>query len=379
MNGFLKRLHSSVARRPLFYIFTVFLVVQLILFLKIGIFTDLEAKKYITQGNILYETGKLGETKYIFYLPVIFLVYLCRLLNSSYHLIIIVQVIVSGLSLWCFYKLGRSIAGAAVAFYASLFLALFIPLQSWNFYLYSDSIFISLSLIYTYVIYENSSKGIKGTFIILSFLVLLFFCRPHGLLFIPPTIIYFLFRNQTKAQLFSSIALCLGLLGGMYLLLNTAFTGGEDMDAMKPFIEEHIICFVPMKPEGASLNVVKTASPVYDIFYYIFHNPSHFVRLMFLKLGSFFNMTRSYYSVGHNIFLSFFMVPVYALGLVGLIWYIKPFKDFKIFFIALLTLYPLGATFQCDDWHSRFTMVVFPYILLLGVYGFERLQSISKK
>ena len=141
------------------------------------------------------------------------------------------------------------------------------------------------------------------------------------------------------------------------------------MDAMKPFIEEHIICFVPLKPEGANLNIVHTSNPVNDIFYYIFHNPLHFSKFAVLKLFSFFNMTRSYYSTMHNILLTLVLVPVYIFGLIGLFRFVKPFKNFTIFLVSLLILYPLAVTFQCDDWHSRFTMVVFPYILLLAIIG----------
>jgi hypothetical protein len=195
------------------------------------------------------------------------------------------------------------------------------------------------------------------------------FCRPHGLLFIPPTVIYLLFRKQSKTDLITSAGFCMALLLGMYFLLNTAFTGGADMDAMKPFIEEHIICFVPMKPDGAALNLVRTDNPVNDMFYYIFHNPLHFLKLMFLKLYSFFNMTRSYYSTWHNWFLSFFFIPVYLFSIIGLFRFARPFRNFAIFFISLLILYPLGATFQCDDWHSRFTLVVFPYFILLACIG----------
>lgn len=364
-----RNLNHKILNRSLLFLYCAFFIVQLILFIKIGVFTSLEAEKYVTQGNLLYETGKLSDTKYIFYLPVILLVYLCRLIGTSYLPVVLVQVALSGLSLFYFYKLSANIGNKRIAFYSSLLLALFIPLQVWNSYLYSDSIFISLTIIYTYLIYTYGTKGIKGTVVILLFLFLLLFSRPHGLLFIPPTIIYLLFRNQTRLALLGNIGLCLLLLIGMYILLNTAFTGGEDMDAMKPFVEEHIICFVPLKPEGADLDIIKTASPVNDIFYYIFHNPLHFLKFTFLKLYSFFNMTRSYYSTGHNILLSLILIPVYLFGLTGFFRFLKPFKNFTLFLVSLLILYPLGATFQCDDWHSRFTLVVFPYFILLACIG----------
>src|SRR5688572_23145081 len=200
MTGILTNLNRVVIHRPLFILFSLFLIVQTALFMKIGVFTELEAQKYITQGNLLYDTGRLSDIKYMFYLPVILLVYLCRLLGTSYHLVVFLQVALSGLSLFYFYRLGKIIGNPTIAFYSSILLVLFIPLQLWNFHLYSDSIFISLTIIYTYVVYHYGSKGVTGTIAILSFLVLLLFCRPHGLLFIPPTIIYLLFRKQSKKE-----------------------------------------------------------------------------------------------------------------------------------------------------------------------------------
>ena len=268
MTGILTNLGRVVNNRPLFILFSLFLIVQTALFIKIGVFTELEAQKYVTQGNLLYETGHLSATKYIFYLPVILLVYLCRLLGTSYHLVVFVQVILSAYSLFCYYRLGRGFSNAAIAFYSSALLVLFIPLQLWNFYLYSDSIFISLTIIYTYVIYRYGANGLTGILSILTLLAVLIFSRPAGLLFVPPTIIYMLFRKQSKKELLINAGACMALLICMYLLLNTAFTGGEDMDVMKPLIEEHIICFVPMRPEGAALDFIRTNNPVM-IFYII--------------------------------------------------------------------------------------------------------------
>src|SRR5690606_4172960 len=122
-------------------------------------------------------------------------------------------------------------------------------------------------------------------------------------LFIPPTIIFLLLRKQSKLLLLASSFLGLCLLTIMYFLLNKAFTGGGDMDAMKPFKEEHVICFVPMNPAGANLNLIVSNHPLHEMFYYIINNPGHFFKLMGLKLLSFFNLTRPYYSTPHNSFL----------------------------------------------------------------------------
>lgn len=370
---YLKQLHQFLSGRPYLTIFLVFSTVQVVLYNQIGIVTEIEASKYIEQGTLLYQNGQLSDTKYIFYLPIISLVWLCKAVGASWGLIVIIQVLLGALSLFLFYKLGWFLSNSKpVAFYSSIALALFVPLQSWNFFLYSESLFISLSIIFTYLVFVHGTKGYRGTLTILGALIVLCFSRPHGLLFIPPTIIFLVMRKQDRTQRLTSIAFCFALLAGMYVLLNTAFTGGSDMDAMKPFIEEHIICFVPLKPEGASIDVQITGNPVNDLFYYVLHNPLHFLRMAALKLLSFFNMTRPYYSSIHNILLAAFFLPVYIFSIFGLRRLISS-RPFAWFLLSLLILYPLGATFQCDDWHSRFTMVVFPYFILLGAWGVHSL------
>jgi hypothetical protein len=198
------------------------------------------------------------------------------------------------------------------------------------------------------------------------------------MLFIPPTIIYLLFRKQSRKEKWTSIVFSVLLLVSMYIFLKMAFTGGGDMDAMKPFIEEHVICFVPLQPGGAHLDIIKTTNPVNDLFYYIVHNPAHFLRLMGLKLLSFFNMTRSYYSALHNILLACAFIPVYFFSILGVFRFPRASRNFGIFLFSLLILYPLGATFQCDDWHSRFTMVVFPYFILLAGLGIAGIRNPRK-
>lgn len=346
-----------------------FFAVNLSLFMVTGVHTGLEADKYVTEGNHLFDQGGFTAPKYIFYLPVILLVYLTRLLSISVTWVALVQVILSAFALRSFFKLTAAIHDLRTATIAASGLALFIPLQLWNLFLYTDSIFISLTLIYAWTVYRQGRQGLRGTLIIIGFLFLLIFSRPHGLLIVPPTLLFLIFRKQTKQERILSILLCIGMLTVMYLFLNAAFSGGGDMDAMKPFIEEHIICFVPMKPEGARLNLIHTSSPVNDLLYYVLHNPLHFARLTVLKLYSFFNLTRPYYSTAHNAALAACIIPVYLLFLYGLKTFYRKDRNIVFYISALLILYPFGATFQCDDWHSRFTMIVFPYILMIASLG----------
>ena len=360
MQDFLSHSIFSSERRMNRLLLLLFVLIQLVLWLALGIETGLEAEKYVDQGRILFETGSLTEAKYFFYLPVIVLVWCCHVLHIPVEWVVLVQVALSGMAQWYFHRLVTALSGKRAGLIASVLLLFFFPLQSWNFFLYSDSIFISLSMIYAWMIYRYAHRSATGNLYVLGMLVLLVLSRPHGLLFVPPTLLYFLIaapNNRVRVLL----GLCgVLMLATMYLFMNRIFTGGEDMDALKPFVEEHIICFVPQKPEGASLNLQHTSSPVNDLMYYVIHNPLHFLRLLLLRLYSFFNLTRPFYSLSHNLYLLLYMIPLYFFGIWGMIRAWRIHRPFIWYAGLLLILYPLGATFQCDDWHSRFTMIVIP-------------------
>jgi 4-amino-4-deoxy-L-arabinose transferase-like glycosyltransferase len=352
----------------------VFLIVHATLWYIQGVELGLEADKYISQGEILLREGRLSESKFIFYLPVILLVSAAKALGLPLYVVAIVQILFSAYAQYVFYKLMRKLSSNATAFLASLILLLFIPLQAWNLFLYSDSIFISFSLLFAYTIYNYRPTRLKTILPVLLVLCGLVFSRPSGILFIPATIIYILLLPQDRRTRVIIAVGSITVLVLMYLSINTIFSGGSDMDVIKPYVEEHVICFVPQKPEGSSLTLLNSGDPVKDLFYYVVHNPLHFLRMVSLRMLSFFNLCRPYYSSTHNLLLIAFMVPMYLFSIAGILKTWRRTKPFVLFIALFVVLYSLGIALQCDDWHSRFTMVVIPYFIYLAAAGFMSLK-----
>ena len=92
---------------PVRLILAIYLIVQLILFWQTGVVTGLEAKKYIDEGASLYSSGTFSAPKYVFYIPVILLVYICRLLSLPVESIAIVNVILGAIATIKLYELGK--------------------------------------------------------------------------------------------------------------------------------------------------------------------------------------------------------------------------------------------------------------------------------
>jgi 4-amino-4-deoxy-L-arabinose transferase-like glycosyltransferase len=362
------------SKKNFFLIISAFAVVHILLFFLKGINTGLEAEKYIQQAENVLEGRFPSAPKYYFYVPIIYLIAFAQKFSLGYGFVTMMQSLLSAFALLLFYQGTKKIFNAQTALIASLGLCIFLPFMQWNFFLYSESIFISLSMILFYAACMFEKQSVKFFILIILLLTALVFTRPFGSLFIPPILIYFLFsKYENKKFKLLTVTTATLFVVVMYLGIQAVFHGGEDMDAMKPFIEEHIVCFVPNKPEGAKLDLKYYNNGIADILYYITHNPWHFTKLMIERLFSFFKFTRPWYSTLHNLFLFCVIVPVYVFFIIGLIKFLKRKTNLSIFIIAVLILYPLATTLQCDDWHSRFTMPVLPPIFAVSAYGLHHL------
>lgn len=356
--------------RRAWLLMVVFFGVQAVLFYQTGMVTTLEAEKYIREGTELAANGNLTETRFVFYLPVILLVSICRLLHLSLYFVIIIQVLFSAISLYCFYRVAAHLSTKTWALGVALLLAVCVPVQQWNMYVYSDSLFISLSVIFFSALYFSSINKTCNWKVLLIIPVVWCFARPAGLLFVLPMfVLLFTIKRKQKWILFTA----LGALLFMIIAASAYFNGGGDLDTLKPYIEEHIICFVPQNTAGANLYIVHTGNQLNDLFYYILHNPGHFISLLAQKLVSFFNLTRPWYSLSHNIAMVLLMLPVYLFFIPGIIRLFRTHRSFAWFVISVLFIYPVGVVLQCDDWHNRFTMPVFPLMMLTAFYGLYHL------
>jgi len=360
----------NLKQRNIYILLGLFFLTHLILYKIFGIVSTNEAEKYIQQANLLLQGQFPSSSKYYYYLPIIFLIALAQKFSLGYGFVVFIQCIFAAFGIVLYYAGTKKVFTDKVALLSSALLCLFLPFFSWNFYLYSESLFITLSLILYYLICQFEDQQKKTLFLIFGVFTIMVFSRPFGVLFIFPLFTYFLFsRYKSKRIKFFALTLSVAFLGMTLVFINKIFHGGEDMDAMKPFQEEHIICFVPQKPEGAKLDLKYYDNGIRDIAYYITHNPDHFTMLMFKRLFSFFSLTRPWYSKEHNLALRLFIIPIYLFFIAGTVTWFKRKKNAFYYFIWLVIFYPLAVTFQCDDWNGRFTMLVLPPIFALAAFG----------
>ncbi|RYY39293.1 MAG: hypothetical protein EOO08_10625 [Chitinophagaceae bacterium] len=360
----------SPQRRDALLLSVLFAAAHVVLYRASGIVSALEAEKYVRQAELVLNGTFPGSPKYYYYLPIIYLIAFAKKFALGYTFVVAVQTALSLASLLFFYNGTVRLFGRRAALIAGMLLCVFLPYFSWDFYLYSESIFFSGAMLLYYCIARLHTLHARQVLPLFILIAALMFTRPFGVLFIPPVFVFLLFaRYRSRSDRFVAWGLSLAFAGLMLLVINRIFHGGEDMDAMKPFVEEHVVCFVPQQPTGAKLDLKYYDNGLKDIGYYIVHNPGHFARLMGQRLWSFFSLTRPWYSRAHNAAIAAFLIPVYFLFFVGWVQAAKRWKKAYTYLVALIVLYPLAVTFQCDDWHGRFTMPVLVPVLALASFG----------
>jgi len=368
---------SSAKNQFIFLLFS-WILVQGLLIWQNGIVTGLEAQKYIEEANHYLQYGNFSTNNHYLYSTQIFLIAAVTKLRLGYTVIVIIQLLLNLVATIMFYKLAICfLKKPTIAVAATFFFIVNIPYQVYNSFLFTESIFYSLTIIYSSYLLRLNSLSMTNLLFILLFLSLLSITRPTGILFFVATAFYIFFRflNHLNVLYKTLIIFSSGII--FLIATNSMLQAGGSLDFMLPFKKENIICGVNTI-NNVEIKTLEKGNSLQGIVYYIFNNEQQFLKLAKLKTLSFFGMLRSYYSTFHNAFLIIFFYPFYVLIIVG-IWKKIKQKDKKIIYLfTIIMLYWITTLLTCDDWHNRFILTVSPFLFLLGFAAFNSVLFMQK-
>lgn len=351
-------------------IMLLWLAVQLLLFWRNGIFTQLESTKYINEAHFFLENGKVSTPNFYLYFSEILLIATAIKLNTGFILIVFIQWIFNFIATLMLYNLGRQfLKNDLLAFAATIVFLFNIPYQIYNSFLYTESLFYSFTIIYSCMLLRLQKLSTASVIAILISLAILSITRPTGILFFGATAIYIFFRFMRHWKLWQKAILLLAATLFFLIILNILLQSGGELNFMLPFIKENIICGVNTT-DRANIDIREGDNSLYGLMFYITHNPTHFIRFAFYKTQAFFGMLRSYYSLSHNLIIAVFFYPFYVLALLGIRKKWQSENQTVLYFLSVIFLFWLTSALTCDDWHNRFILTVFPFIFLLGMASF---------
>jgi 4-amino-4-deoxy-L-arabinose transferase-like glycosyltransferase len=364
--------------RHLLILSILFLIVNGVLFWKLGVSVDDDTERFLTYAEEIKERGIFFKPHDFWYIAYPLFIILMTGIHDSLGMVVLGQVALSYIALISLYASGMRLFGNLKAGLVTgmMFLGFFM-ISFWNFWIYCESLLISLNCLSIYFLIRwVKGEGNLGNYIIGALVIIAaFFTKPTGIALLAGIglMIFYWFWKE-----YSNKTIKYGLLTvffiGFVLLLNhmlSTFTFVRDYQIGELIYNAHTL---PNQPYTKYLMISQPENlyippsdwqPLVQFIAIIFGNPLYSLKLFSAKLFYYLFYVRPYYSPLHNLLALLVLIPVY----VGFIWAFK--KDqipasVRVFVLGFIGVSVLSSTLLTVDWNSRFLVAVLPLIFLIA-------------
>ncbi len=330
-----------------------------------------EALNIIANAEYFLKNGFFLRPRDYSYVVETFLIIIKIKLGVDYYFVVAIHLILNFIALYCWYNfLASFYASKKIALAAGLLIVLCYPYQLFNNYLATESVYFSITSIYTCCLLQTKIVTFKRAAGLVLLLTLICFTRPSGLFFFGATVIYLFAVSVKWVNLYLRIAIFIACAATGLQIINYITSSGNGYDFIIPFREEHIICGVTSLP-GVKEGQMAEYNSLTAFAVYIKQNSMQVLRLALLKTKVFFMLTRPHFSLGHNLFLIGFFYPLYIIIIAGFIKHKKLYLRQGSYFFSVIFIYWLSVVLSCDDWANRFFLTLTPYLICMALLVFK--------
>ena len=342
-------------------------VLLAILYHKFGFNTINEGDKYLSRAALFAKGDFVNATQYqTFYIAYVIYLSLFAFLKVPTLLIFISTYSLSLFAYYKFHKLISSYINYETSYLWLVLISMSPLIQYWQFNLFSETFFIAVSLLFSYVSLFDYIKYRALKISLLGLIVI--FSRPSGIFTVICVLLFKLYQDKrfTKKQV-----LLIGSSSLLLLFIAVLFFFQLPYRDFSKYISNGCIYYgfagwaTPELPPGNYTLI--------DCYQFIIEHKGikTFFMLFIQKINSFFLTTRPYYTNFHN-YINQSHHLLYIFSLLGLIMSYKKQKGiytFLISFSVIILLNALMIGFIFNEWSERHTLHVFPYIMLLASYA----------
>jgi hypothetical protein len=337
-----------------------------------------DSSRYLNAAELLLH-GKLPTGKAKRYLGYDLFVSLFLWSGLGKLGIVLAQALITGVAAYCLYRLARRLYDRRTGLLAAFFYIGYAEIHTWNFYILTDSLFVSMVIISLFVVVEWRGLWLSAV----AGLVVLFTCtvRPNGFILaasIGTYALYSLWKTR-RYKVFMGVA-CLFLVAFpvaiklidamlVYSPILKHYARGAVMTGRQP----SALTMPGIIPEG----LTNVKSTLLAITLFIAAKPVYFLQLAGIKLRYFFLHTRPFYSAFHNYFSVLTLVPSYALALWGL-FSRTDYPAERVLLISVIFFQSLIVALTLSDWDGRFLLVILPIVFVFASRGAWRLLDAVK-
>lgn len=368
-----------------------FLAINTFLYQKLGIKIANDSPRYLEYSNLIITKNIFYKAHDFWYLSYVLFITIVKLFTDNCLYIVLLQIILSWLSVIAIYKSSFLLfKDNTIAFASSFAYLSFFEISSWNFYVLTESFYSSMMCITIYlVIRTHLNPNYKN--LILCFLACLvtFFIKPTGIavgVAIGGLLLY-QYKNKIlktpKPVLIASIIILCFL---SYLLINKML---QTFILIDNYLLGEIVYGITTLPGFPSMDTLtidvdmasiivpdKSHSPIVRMFLFFIQNPVFYLKLAGLKLFWCLAHCKPYFSLIHNVFIAVLLYPIYLFFGISLSENTVD-KSIKLFLSNIIIVNCLIVSVTSEDWDGRFLMPILPALFLVGTGQF--VLSIRKR
>ncbi len=320
--------------------------------------------------------GVFPEGRDVWYISYTFFLAGASMLGGDY-VAVLFQVLISGVALYFLHRVTYKITGNEITSFLTCFFYLaWIKIHQWNFFIYTESLFASMSIIsFAALVLSKNPKQYILTFIIFLFTV---FVRPTGIALIVGVLVYgFAHYYHWVSRKVWLITIVLGVAIGL-LILNFVM---KDYGFIDSYQKAEIIypnISLELQPPGDLIIPSDENSPLIRLITFIYSNPVYFFKITSLKLLLFLGNVKPYFSILHNVLIVAFLFPLYVFAIKGFQHFTSKRKEH--YFVAGFVIMQCAiVSLTSENWDGRFLIPVLPFVFMLSAIGINQWLSRSSQ
>ena len=344
-------------------------IVTLFLINKYGLGISFDSHEYLLQADKLIH-GKLPPPRFLLYLNYIGFIGLMKVF-SDYQLLatVVFQVAYAAFAAFILYKTVFSMSGSVKAsLLASALFITHIHIHTWDFFILTESLFISTLVISFYLFHINKYKWLF--WILVLFIA---FIRPTGVVVLLSYVVAsswnsrLIARNLTVMLISAIVVLAIFSVfiksDQLLRIYNSGVIVYSAQSVDDPQLRDQMIVL-----PSSTLSNYNEGTMLMDLMKFVLNDPGYFFKLGFLKVGLYLTEYRPFNSPLHNAFNFLSLACFYFFS----VYYFlrNSIKREGWFFLIVSFLFTAMIFVTYVSWEGRFFAPLIPFLIIYSTLGF---------
>ena len=355
------------------------LLVQSFVLWHYGVVEAVDSEFYLSNAQVLRQ-GHFPADRGLWYSSYSLFLALVLGLGGNLTFIVLLQFLFSGIAAFALYKVVYKLfQNYTIAFLAVLHYLLWFKIHQWNSYIYTESLFISFSIIsFALLCFSKRPLHYIFTTLVIGFTL---FLRPTGICFFIALCGYLIFivYDKRKIPLF-------------YLLMLSLSVSLWVMIVVNALLKEYIYYFIDsyskaeliypninlgFAPPAHLFKPSRAHAPLIQLVEFILYNPLYFLKLFCIKSLLFLGNAKPYFSWMHNAVILIVLYPIYAFAVYG--FKKMPWNKENVLMIVFILMQTLVVSMTSENWDGRFLILILPFVFIYAAFGMVTAWNNYKK